>query len=239
MGDYGRGEMDYYGDYSGYATQPRAYPSAPPMRSNGHVRNSPTKSYDNGHSNYLCLFATGLAIRAVFVVFIIGSLYYIIVPDHLGSQQNFLVALGAFECLTMISILMMYCALNRHNPYLCVPYVVMRTVEFFLWGVIIYALFLAVRNPTGEYFEAVYKYVRLAAEYLHLTNTTLNLRDLTLTLCWCAGFFSLAALGVAAEAMRHAWVITAKVTDARRRYCRSADSDTRRIMIASDEFNYA
>ncbi|CAJ0934950.1 unnamed protein product, partial [Mesorhabditis belari] len=231
--------MDYYGDYSGYSANQRAYPSAPPLRSNGTIRQTSRKvDYYSTDTNYLCVVATCLALRAVATLFIIGSLYYLV-----GSSHNLLVLIGGFECATMFTILMMYCGVSKLNPWLCAPYAVFRTVEFFLWGLILFALILAIKSPEGEYFTEAYTLVRLGAEYLRMTNSPLNLRDLTLSLCWVGLFVSLTALGLASEAMRHAWVTTARVVDSgkgrstRRRD--RGDSDTRRIMIASDEFNYA
>ncbi|CAI2355549.1 unnamed protein product [Caenorhabditis sp. 36 PRJEB53466] len=209
---------DYY-TYSTYSARDDNYGGIEPkhepqehMQSFAPARREPTSSKNqfdkNGSKDTSSVHFTACiySVLALTIIALVCFLYYY------GIKNRFVICLAGIMGGVVLSSFLMHLAIIRHQPFLCIPFVVMRTLETFISGILVLAFAYATIRNNSEIFifflQCTKLMVRLVSPQIRL-----DLVDATLQFCIIGFCISLTLLSISVYVCRVAFYCTLSIAD--------------------------
>ncbi|CAI5454654.1 unnamed protein product [Caenorhabditis angaria] len=151
-----------------------------------------------------------------------------------GVRNKAVVYLSGVMGFVVLTSLMMHIGIARRQPFLCIPFVVCRTMEAFTCICFTIAFGYALVDPRSEFF----KFFHLCTKFILslLPKFNIDVVDATTQLCIVGFVFFLLLLAISIYVCRISFECTMWVADQLRAKRMQQTYDSSRVRIASDEF---
>ncbi|CCD63146.1 uncharacterized protein CELE_C05D9.7 [Caenorhabditis elegans] len=223
---------DYYGGFEPKNNSGQEYnPSSAPMRREPEQGTSAKSQRGSGKeesSSAHCISFIYCAL-AIIVIAFNAFMYYN------GIRNKFILYVSAVMGGIVLTSLMMHIGIIRQQPFFCIPFVVLRTLETFVSAVFLTAFTYALIKPESELFMFFLQCTKMGAQLVS-THFKLDLVDATFQLCivgWC---LSLTFLSVSVYVCRVAFHCTMSIADQVRYKRYQQHVGTSQARFAGDEF---
>ncbi|KAF1745831.1 hypothetical protein GCK72_022278 [Caenorhabditis remanei] len=168
---------------------------------------------------------------AIIVIAFTAFMYY-----H-GIKNTFVIYLAGGMGVIVLTSILMHVGISIQQPFLCIPFVVLRTLETFVSLILLGAFTYAIVKPESDMFMFFLQCTKMAAQVSVSPNIKFDLVDATFQLCivgWC---ISLAFLAVSVYVCRVAFHCTMSIADQVRykRYQQHVNTSSQ-PRFAGDEF---
>uniref|UniRef100_A0A1I7XGR9 MARVEL domain-containing protein n=1 Tax=Heterorhabditis bacteriophora TaxID=37862 RepID=A0A1I7XGR9_HETBA len=215
---------DYYG---GYQPKEGTYPR---------TANAPRRVEVVTEKNIGCSVNPAASSKCVNVFLIIRSfctlaLYALLWSS--GIRHEVIAYLAGYDAVTILTSFLMCCGISATQPFLCIPFVVLRTMEAFVCFCFCLAFGWSVIDRNSDPYRIILNLVRGLAKKFSIENV--ELQDLSYQICCLYLFISCTVFAAALYVCRIAWTCTMFVTDEYRRKRVRGNKDVARVMVASDE----
>ncbi|CAP24539.1 Protein CBG04134 [Caenorhabditis briggsae] len=221
---------DYYGGY-----EPKNDNSQDYNRTSAPMRREPTKTVSHNQRGKGKDSSSAHCISFIYCALAIIVIAFNVVMYYNGVRNSFVIYLSGAMAIIVFTCILMHIGIGAQQPFLCIPFVVLRTLETFVSALMLAAFTYAIVKPESDLFMLFLQCTRMAAQLVS-AHFKFDLVDTTFQVCiigWC---ISLVLLSVSVYVCRVAFHCTMSIADQVRYNRYQKHTGTSQTRFAGDEY---